>query len=151
MMFTSLDELNGVLMRHPMSNYGRLRLDHYLVLRADNEETENYLTSLEERDILPLTAAWFSQEAWKVRLYQWAEGISPGEVFFSDLIMSVRTGADDMCLVASPLNRLRDYDDLGDESLLEDEPAALSEQGLKILTSLLFLSDCLWAEDHQPI
>jgi hypothetical protein len=62
--------------------------------------------------------------------------------------MSVLTGADTRCLVASPLNRLRDFDDLEDESLVKFEPAALNQQALKVLKSLIFLSHCLSVEDR---
>jgi hypothetical protein len=151
MIFTTLDELNGVLMRHPMYKYARLQLDNYLVIVAENEDTDDFLASLEEKGVLPLTAAWFSQEACKVRLYQRAEDISTGYVQLTELIMSIKTGADARCLVASPSNRLRDYDDLEDESLVENTPAALNEQALKILTNLIFLTKCLWAENRQAI
>ena len=59
------------------------------------------------------------------------------------------TGADTICLAASPLNRLRDFDDLGDESLLDDVPAALDRQALKVLQSLIFLTDCMWFHDGE--
>lgn len=146
-MFETLDELNNTLMRDPRCQYAWLQLDNYLVVVAENEETENYLTSLENTGYLPHTAAWFSQEACKVRLYQRAEGISPGGVLFSGLSMSISTGAGARCRVASPSDRLQDYDDLEDESLVENTPAALDERALRILTSLLFLSDCLSFDD----
>ena len=120
-----------MLIRNPISKYGRLQLDNYLVVVAENDETDDCLTSLEDNGYLPLTVAWFSQEGRKVRIYQRAEGIQTGGVIFSGLSMTVLTGADTMCLVASPLNRLRDFDDLGDESLLEDAPAALNRAGSK--------------------
>lgn len=55
----------------------------------------------------------------------------------------ILTGANRQCLVASPLVRLRDYDDSRDESLRKDEPAALNEKALKVLKSLIFLDNCL--------
>jgi hypothetical protein len=148
MIFTTLTELNETLIRHPLSNYGRLQLDDYLVLVAENDEADDCLASLEDNGHLPLTVAWFSQEARKVRMYQRVEGIQTGEVNLSGLTMSVLTGADTRCLVASPLNRLRDFDDLEDESLVKFEPAALNQQALKVLKSLIFLSDCL-SFDYQ--
>jgi hypothetical protein len=143
MIFTTLTELNETLIRHPLSNYGRLQLDNYLVLVADNDETDDCLASLEDNGHLPLTVAWFSQEGCKARMYQRVEGIQTGEVNLSGLTMSVLTGADTRCLVASPLNRLRDFDDLEDESLVKFEPAALNQQALKVLKSLIFLTECL--------
>jgi hypothetical protein len=53
------------------------------------------------------------------------------------------TGANKRCLVASPRVRFEDYEDLEDESLLKNEPAILDEKALKVLQSLIFLSDCL--------
>jgi hypothetical protein len=149
MIFTTLTELNETLIRHPLSKYGRLRLDNYLVLVAENEETNDFLTRLEHNGYLPPTVAWFSQEAWKVRLYRRAEGMQTDGADFAGLSLSVLTGADTRCLVASPLNRLRDFDDLGDESLLEDVPAALDRQALKVLQSLIFLTDCMWFQDGE--
>jgi hypothetical protein len=148
-MFTTLDELNGTLKRRPTGGYGGLRLDHYLVLQADDEETDEFITRLEDDGHLPLTVAWFSQEGHKTRLYQRVKGISTDGVLLLGLSMSVLTGADTMCLVASPSNRLRDYYDLNDESLLENRPAALNEKGLMILQSLLLLSDAMMCEDCQ--
>jgi hypothetical protein len=147
MIFTTLEELNGVLTCHPMYKYARLQLDNYLVVEPENEETDNFLTRLEKNGYLPLTVAWFSQEAHKVRIYQRAEDISTGGVELLDLIMSIRTGPDARCLVASPSNRLRDYHDLEDESLLENTPAALNEKALKILSSLRWRTDCFWDFD----
>jgi hypothetical protein len=146
MEFTAIMELNEAL-RPTVYNYGRLRLDNYLVVVAENDETDDCLTSLENNGLLPLTVAWFSREDCKVRIYQRVEGIQTEWVDFSGLFMSIRTGSDVICLVASPFNRLRDYDDLGDESFLEVEPAALNEQALKVLQSLIFLTDCLSVND----
>jgi hypothetical protein len=143
MMFKMISELNEVLKRNPIDDYAELQLDNYLVLVAENDETDGCLATMEEKGYLPLTVAWFSQDGCKARLYQRVEGIQTGEVYLSGLTMSVLTGADTRCLVASPLNRLRDFDDLEDESLLQDEPAALNQQALKVLRSLIFLSDCL--------
>jgi hypothetical protein len=143
MIFTAITELNEVLIRNPLSNYGRLQLDDYLVMVAENDETDDCLACLEDNGHLPLTVAWFSQGGYKVRLYQRAEGIQTGEVFCLGLSMTVLTGADARCLVASPLVRLRDYDDLEDESLVQEEPAALNRQALKVLQSLFHLDDCL--------
>jgi hypothetical protein len=81
-------------------------------------------------------------------MYQRVEGIQTGEVNLSGLTMSVRTGTDAMCLVASPRIRLQDFDDLEDESLVTEEPAPLNDQALKVLQSLIFLSDCL-SFDYQ--
>lgn len=148
MVFNTMEELNEVLRRNPISKYGWLQLDYYLVVLAENEETDYCLTSLEDNGFLPLTVAWFSQEGCKVRIYQRAEGVQTGRVNFSGLSMTVLTGANEKCLVASPLNRLRDYDDLGDESLVKDEPAALNEQALKMLKSPIFLIDCLSFNDR---
>jgi hypothetical protein len=147
MIFTEIMALNEVL-RRTIYNYARLRLDNYLVLVAENDETDDYLASLEDNGHLPLTVAWFSQEARKVRMYQRVEGIQTGEVNLSGLTMSVRTGTDAMCLVASPRIRLQDFDDLEDESLVTEEPAPLNDQALKVLQSLIFLSDCL-SFDYQ--
>jgi hypothetical protein len=146
MIFTKMREFNEVLRRNPMFNYGQLQLDNYLVLVAINEESDDYLASLEDNGYLPLTAAWFSQEGLKARMYQRVEGIQTGTVNFLGFTMSVRTGADTRCLVASPLNRLRDFDDLEDESFLQEEPAALNQEALKVVKSLIFLSDCLSVE-----
>jgi hypothetical protein len=137
-----------VFQRHPQFSSGRLRLDHYLVLVAENDETDDCLTRLEDNGHLPLTVAWFSQEARKARIYQRAEGFQTGYVNSLGLSMSVLTGADAMCLVASPLNRLRDYDDSEDESLLKVELAALNQQALKVLKSLILLTDCLSFDDR---
>jgi hypothetical protein len=147
MIFTEIRELNEAL-RPTIYNYARLRLDNYLVLVAENDETDDCLASLEDHGHLPLTVAWFSQEARKVRMYQRVEGIQTGEANLSGLTMSVLTGADAMCLVACPRIRLRDYDDLEDESLVQEEPAALNQQALKVLKSLIFLSDCLSFDDR---
>jgi hypothetical protein len=153
-MFTTMKELNGVLKRNPRYNYGRLRLDNYLVLVAENEVTDDCLTRLEDNGHLPLTVAWFSQEARKARIYQRAEEFQTGYVNVLGLSMSVLTGAEVMCLVASPLNRRWDYDDLRDnhdsedESLLRVEPAALNQQALKVLRSLILLTDCLSFDDR---
>jgi hypothetical protein len=147
MVFNTMDELNEVLKR-TIYNYARLQLENYLVLVAENDETDDCLTSLEDNGHLPLTVAWFSQEARKVRIYQRVEGIQTDWVHFSGLSMSVLTGADAICLVASPRIRLRDFDDLEDESLVQVEPAALNQQALKVLESLIFLSDCLSVEDQ---
>jgi hypothetical protein len=147
MVFTTIRELNEALIRYPLSNYGRLRLDNYLVVVAENDETDDTLIRLEDNGYLPLTVAWFSQEGRKVRIYQRTEEIEEGWVYFSGLNMTVLTGADTRCLVASPLIRLRDYDDLEDESLVKDEPAALNDQALMILKSLIFLTDCLSVND----
>jgi hypothetical protein len=147
MVFTDLEQLNKVLLLNPISNYARLQLDNYLVVEAASDEAEDFLTSLEYNEILPLTATWYSQEAMKVRIYQRPEDISTEAVELLGLMMSVRTGPDDRCLVSSPLVRLRDYNDTGDESLLEPEPAVLSPQALRVLRSLIFLSDCMWRFD----
>jgi len=144
MVFTNLEQLNEVLLLNPISNYARLQLDNYLVVEAENDEAEDFLTSLEYNEILPLTATWFSQEAMKVRIYQRPEDISTAPVELLEMMMSVRTGPDDRCLVSSPLVRLRDYNDTADESLLELAPAVLSPQALRALRSLIFLSDCMW-------
>jgi hypothetical protein len=142
MMFTTIRELNETLMRHPIFKYARLRLNNYLVVVAENGQTNDWLASLEYNGYLPLTVAC-SQEARKVRMYRRKKGIQTGGVLFSGLSMTILTGADNMCLVASPLNRLRDYDDLGDESLLKEEPAALKGQALRVLKSLIFITDSL--------
>jgi hypothetical protein len=142
MVFTAIGELNEALMP-TLYNYGRLRLDNYLVVVAENDETDDCLARLEDNGYLPLTVAWFSQESRKVRIYQRAAGIQTVWVNFSGLSLSVLTGADTICLVASPLNRLRDYDELGDDSLREVEAAALNGQALKVLQSLIFLTDCV--------
>lgn len=143
MKFTSLSELNKTLSCNPFSNYAWLRLDNYLVVVAEDKETDNFLITVEDNGHLPLTVAWFSQEGQKARLYQRAEGVKPGEVDFSGLSLMILTGAKSQCLVASPLVRLRDYDDLGDESLRKNAPAALDEKALKVLKSLIFLDNCL--------
>ena len=84
MIFTTIRELNEAL-RRTIYNYARLQLDNYLVLVAENDETDDCLTSLEDNGYLPLTVAWFSQEACKVRIYQRAEGIQTEWVNFSGL------------------------------------------------------------------
>jgi hypothetical protein len=147
MAFTTLEELNEVLILNPTYKYAELQLDNYLILEAISDEAEDFLTRLEMRWVLPFTVAWFSQEARKVRLYQRAKRISSGLVDFSGLFMSIRTGPDIICLVASPFNRLRDYNDLGDESLLENAPAALNKEAVRLLTSLLFINDSLLLKD----
>jgi hypothetical protein len=147
MMFKTLEELKEEFQRNPLSPYEGLQLDNYLVLVAENDETDDCLTRLEDNRHLPRTVAWFSQEVRKVRIYQRAEGIQTGYVNCLGLSMSVLTGADAMCLVASPLNRLRDYDDLEDDSLLKVKPAALNQQALKVLKSLILLTDCLSLND----
>jgi hypothetical protein len=143
MIFTTLTELNETLIRHPLSNYAKLQLDNYLVILAEDDETDDCLVSLEDKGHLPLTVTWFSREGRKARMYQRVEGIQTGEVNFSGLSMIFLTGADTLCLVASPLMRLRDYDDLGDESFVTHAPAILKQQALKVLESLIFLNDCL--------
>jgi hypothetical protein len=141
--FQTLGELNETLMLNPISKYGKLQLDNYLVVAAEDEEADNILITLEDNGCLPLTVSWFSQEAQKVRLYQRAEGIQTGWIDFADLRLTIWTGAKTKCLVASPLVRLRDYEDLGDLSLLQAEPAALDEKAIRVFKSLIFLSECL--------
>jgi hypothetical protein len=56
-MFKTMKELNEVLKRNPRYNYGQLRLDNYLVLVAENDETDDCLTRLEDNGHLALTVA----------------------------------------------------------------------------------------------
>jgi hypothetical protein len=142
MMFKKISELNKELKRNPMYGYGGLQLDKYLVVVAENDDTDDCLISLEETECFPLTLAWHDQEGRKVRMYQRVKGIQAGEVTIFGLDMTLLTGVDAMCPVASPINRLRDYDGSWDESFLQEEPAALNRQARKVLQSLIFLSDC---------
>ncbi len=148
MIFKMISELNEVLKRNPMDDYGELQLDNYLVVVAENDEADAWLSGLEINECLPLTFAWFSQEGSKVRIYQGTKGIQTGVVTVFGLELTILTGVDTMCLVASPLARLRDYDDSWDESFLQEEPAALNQQFLNVLQSLILLSDCLPFEDR---
>jgi hypothetical protein len=143
MMFKKISDLNEELKRNPMRDYGELQLNKYLVVVAEDDETDDCLSSLEDNESLPLTLAWYDQEGRKFRMYQRARGIQPGVVTIFGLDMTFLTGVDAVCPVASPINRLRDYDASWDESFLQEEPAALNRQALKVLQSLIYLSDRL--------
>jgi hypothetical protein len=142
MMFKMISELNEVLKRNPMDDYAELQLDNYLVVVAENDEADDCLSSLEDNECFPLTVAWYSQEGRKVRIYQRAKEIQTGGVSIFGLDMTILTGVDTMCPVASPLARLRDYDDSWDESFIQEEPAALNRQALNVFQSLIYLTDC---------
>ena len=148
MNFKSLSVLNKTLLRNPFSNYAWLQLDNYLVVVADDEETDNFLIALEDNGHLPLTVSWFSKEGRKVRLYRRAEGFKNGRFFFFGLTMAFLTDSCKETLVASPLVRSQDYEEVGDISLLQNEPAALDEKALKIFQSMFFIADC-FSEPEQ--
>jgi hypothetical protein len=47
-MFQTLGELNETLLRNPIYKYGQLQLDNYLLVVPDDEETDNFLITLED-------------------------------------------------------------------------------------------------------
>ena len=149
MMFKTIRELNEDLKRNPQLIYGGLQLDNYLVVVAEDDETNDCLRSLEDNESLPLTLAWYDLEGRKVRMYQRATGIRAGRITIFGLDMTFLTGVDAVCPVASPISRLRDYDYSWDESFLQEEPAALNRQALKILQSLIYLADRLSFNDRE--
>ncbi len=149
MMFKTISELNEGLKRNPLCEYGELQLDNYLVVVAENDEANDCLSSLEDNEYLPLTLAWYDPEGCKFRMYQRAKGIQAIGVSIFGLDMTFLTGIDAVCPVASPLNRLRDYDSSWDESFIREEPAALNRQALKVLQSLIYLADRLSFNDRE--
>jgi hypothetical protein len=121
MMFTTIKELNEEFQRCPQSSSARLRLDHYLVLKATNELADRFLSGIESQGIVPLTVNWVSETGWHARLY-----LNPFE--HSDMLnipdnlfgMQFRFGSGEDCLVLN-----------GEDSILDREVRILTETAMK--------------------
>jgi hypothetical protein len=136
MNLNNLTDLNEVLKQNPRYQGGELKLDHYLVLLPANETADDKLNLLEDKGYLPHTVSWLSKDAWKVRLYHRAEGLTNRRISIFGMQFGILTGDKAQCTVSSPYERFEDYRVTGDESMLEDKPAALPEKGLMFLKML---------------
>ena len=121
MMFTSLEELKKEFQRNPQASSGRLRLDHYLVLKTTNEVTEHLVMEMEKMSLLPFTVTWISEAGSQARLY-----LNPFEqcdmlnIPYNLAGMQFRFGPGEDCLVLN-----------GEDSILDREAGILTETAMK--------------------
>ena len=141
MIFNTLDELKEAFRRHPQPSSGRLRLDHYLVLRPTNKAADHFLYGLELTGILPLTVAWVAEDGWKACLYQNPfEGMDWTTIGANFFGLQFRFGSGRDYLVVND-----------DNSILDCEVAALPEKALMLFRQLTNLADYMVAYLDGPL
>lgn len=142
MVFKTLEELIQTLRRNLSYNYGGLSLDNYLLLIAENKETNDVLAAFERNGRLPRTVAWFDDNKY-YRLYQRSEEFQWVDPLCCEFGLYLWLLTEPHYATLVPLARFRNYEKVGDPNLMEEEPAVLDKMAVKVLDSLFFLANCL--------
>jgi hypothetical protein len=120
-MFTSFDELNS-----HCDGYrpGKLRLDHYVALIAEDHLAKYVLAKCELWGELPVTVSWFAN-GHKVRLYEAYSPVKPSVLDNSVIKLQVLAGSGESIFVPGFIQRFEAFPQYEDLSLLAYCPKAL--------------------------